>query len=214
MTWLANAAFLEPAPQPFSWRVFLTLLFVLLISAATFAALVRRWTTQRHRVVLSDWAKGRGFHVVPPEQAPALPRNPKTPLRVIRAISDESTWLLEVETDVASAPNWHVLLRNIGREWKPTGLRPAHATMSWLDLFSLSSYPSLGNVERFVVYGTDTQSAEALSKSQIRGLLPRDVGLLLHGPWLILDFSDRKFDPIEFDRMTALAEQLAAHLPM
>jgi hypothetical protein len=214
MTWLANAVPLNPAPQPFSWRVFLTLLFVLLISAATFAELVRRWTTHRHRVVLSDWAKGRGFRIVSPESAPALPQNHKTPLRIVRAISDDSTWLLEVESDVASAPHAHVLLRKIDREWKPTGLRPAHATRSLLDLFSMSSYLSLGNVERFVVYGTDTKAAVTLSKSQIGGLLPRDVGLLLHETWVLLDFSDRNFDPIEFDRMTALMEQLIPHLPM
>jgi hypothetical protein len=213
MTWLANVVPDSVAPQPFSWRIFLTLLLVLLISAATFAALVRRWTTQRHRIVLSDWAKGKGFHLASPELAPPLPQNPKTPLNVIQAITDEMTWLLEVQSADESAPRWHVLLCKIDREWKPTGLRPTHDARSLIDLFSLSSYPTMGNVERFVVYGTDTRAASSLSKSQIRGLLPRDIGLLLHDQWLILDFSVRPFDPIEFDRMTALMEQLVAHLP-
>ncbi len=96
---------------------------------------------------------------------------------------------------------------------RPTGLRPTHARRSILDLFSLSSYPALGNIDRFVVYGTDAQAAGSLSKSQARALLPPDVGLLLDDGWMMLDFSERPFDPIEFDRMTALAEQLVAHLP-
>jgi len=48
----------------------------------------------------------------------------------------------------------------------------------------------------------------------LRSLLPPDVGLLLHGRHLVLDFSDRPFDAIEFGRMLALADQLAARLPV
>ena len=41
----------------------------------------------------------------------------------------------------------------------------------------------------------------------------RTPGLLLHGQHLVLDFSSRPFDRLEFTRMIALAEQLLAHLP-
>jgi hypothetical protein len=47
----------------------------------------------------------------------------------------------------------------------------------------------------------------------LRALTPPNVGLLLHGQRLILDFSHRPFDEIELTRMTSLAEQLVAHLP-
>ncbi|HEX8524664.1 MAG TPA: hypothetical protein VF669_20575 [Tepidisphaeraceae bacterium] len=213
MIWLANAVPQTLEPQPFSWRVLVTLLLVLVLSAVTFTALVRRWTTQRHRIVLSDWAKGKGFRVSAPESAPNLPQNPKTVLRCIRAIGSDNTWLLELFSETTIVARWHVLLRAIEQEWDPSGLRPAHGTRSLLDLYSLSSFPALGNVERFVVYGTESRSARKLSKSALRGLLPADIGLLLHGKWLILDFSARPFDPIEFDRMTAVAEQLVGHLP-
>jgi hypothetical protein len=221
--------------------VLVTLLGVLVLSAATFAALVRRWTTQRGRVVLSDWGKGKDFRIGNPEQAPAVPGSPKAPPRVVRWLHSKETMLLMLEGDAptapparpamidapaqspalpaasltATSPRWHVLVRTLEIEskWMPTGLRPAHASESFLDLYSLSSYPALGNVDRFVIYGTDTLAARTLSHSQARGLLPADIGLLLLEKKLILDFSERPFDPIEFDRMLALADQLVAHLP-
>ena len=47
----------------------------------------------------------------------------------------------------------------------------------------------------------------------LRSLLPADVGLLLIGRQLLLDFSDRPFDSIEFGRMMSLTDQLVKHLP-
>ena len=46
------------------------------------------------------------------------------------------------------------------------------------------------------------------------GLLPADVGLLLYGPRLVLDFSGRPFDTIEFERMIVVAKQIVDHLPL
>ena len=46
------------------------------------------------------------------------------------------------------------------------------------------------------------------------GLLPPDIGRVLRGQHLVLVFSSRPFVPIVFDRMLALAAQLAAQLPM
>jgi hypothetical protein len=109
--------------------------------------------------------------------------------------------------------NWHVLIRPIEADWLPTGARPAQARASLLDLFSLASFPLLGNSERFVIYGADSAAARALAGSSARALLPPDIGLLLHGRHLLLDFSARPFDAIEFDRMIALADQIVAHLP-
>jgi hypothetical protein len=71
----------------------------------------------------------------------------------------------------------------------------------------------LGAGERYLVVGVDKSAARVLARSSIRGLLPADVGLLLHGRELLLDFSTRRFDEIEFGRMIALADQLVANLP-
>ena len=61
--------------------------------------------------------------------------------------------------------------------------------------------------------GTDSAAARVVSKSMLRSLLPADLGLLLHGRRLVLDFSDRPFDAIEFGRMLALADQLVTRMP-
>ena len=45
-------------------------------------------------------------------------------------------------------------------------------------------------------------------------LLPPDVALIVTGNRLILDFSTRHFDEIEFDRLIQLAEQLAPRLTL
>ena len=107
---------------------------------------------------------------------------------------------------------WNVLVRNLDADWRPTGLRPVAATASVLDLFSLSSFPTMGT-ERFIAYGTDSAAARAVTRSMLRSLLPPDVGLLLHGGQMVVDFSARPFDAIELSRMVALADQLATHLP-
>jgi hypothetical protein len=98
--------------------------------------------------------------------------------------------------------------------WPATGLRPAIHTASIIDLFSLSSFPSLTPGGRFMLFGSAQRAAEALAQSPARALLPPDVGLLLSGEYLILDFSSRPFDEIEFDRMIDLAKQLAGRLPV
>ena len=112
-------------------------------------------------------------------------------------------------------PRWHVLVRELpAGNWPMTALRPVSAKVSLIDQFSLASFAGMGEVERFVIYGADSTAARLLSSSQARALLPPDIGLLLSGTRLALDFSTRPFDPIELGRMTALADQLVAHLPV
>ena len=72
----------------------------------------------------------------------------------------------------------------------------------------MTSFPSLGATQRFVVFGGDAEAARALSETA-PACSPPDVGLLLHGEFLILDFTSRHFDQIEFERMIDLAEQLS-----
>ncbi|HEV2295646.1 MAG TPA: hypothetical protein VGR35_17495 [Tepidisphaeraceae bacterium] len=203
------------------WTVLVVLVFVLALSVLMFVALVRRWTHSRIWVSISDWAHARGFRASVKE-CPAPP--PLDALRNTRmlsqvCVSDGTSSLMRLkvlgETSGSQQPNhWHVLVRQIESPWQPTALRPASAPSSLLDLFSLTSFPLMGETQRFVVFGTDSSPARKLSKSRVRALLPPDVGLLLHGSHLILDFSQRPFDEIEFDRMIALAEQLVANLPV
>jgi hypothetical protein len=93
-----------------------------------------------------------------------------------------------------------------------TALRPTSHTSSIIDLFSMSSFPSLGATQRFVIFGADGAAARSLSDSTAAALLPPDIGLILHGMFLILDFTSRPFDQIEFGRMIDLADQLAPRL--
>ena len=218
-----HLARLVPIPG-FSWVVVLVLLAVIGLSVGVFVVLVVRWTSKRSWVEISDWARERGFRVTSRESAAPAPldRVRRAELRATTCATNKQTTLVRLEstppfgTDPAAsaAPaRWHALVRNIESTWQPTGLRPAPAPRSLLDLFSLSSFPLMGETQRFVVYGTDSGPARKVSKSNLRGLLPPDIGLLLHGQHLVLDFSGRPFDAIEFDRMIALADQLVLHLP-
>jgi hypothetical protein len=217
-------------PSPWiSVEVLVTLFVILAASAATFWALVRRWESHRQWLALAEWAKdhdmgscGQDPTELPPPLDTLAARQPVVRL----CIGNDKTTLMQFQTTplaqqpggppVASGPAiWNVLLRKLDSPaWRPTGLRPTAINPSLLDLFSLAGFPQLGPTDRFTVFGTDSADARALSNSMTRSLLPPDVGLLLFGTHLILDFSDRPFDEIELDRMLALAEQVAEKLPM
>ena len=218
-----------PQPPTFSPLVLFTLALVAAASSAVFWLLVRRATSHRQWVAFSDWARERRFRFrrAGPDAIPApfdsLRTTPDSPALSVRlSLGKGPTQLVQLEATApvaavsASAPRrivWNLLIREIPSDWPPTGLRPATATSSVLDLFSLSSFPSLGATDRFVAYGTDSAAARVVSKSMLRSLLPPDVGLLLHGRRLVLDYSDRPFDAIEFGRMLALADQLVGKMP-
>lgn len=236
----------------FSFLTLLALAGVLGMSWLTFWLLVRRATSHRTWVALSDWARSRGFRYHPlgmregnagsrgaadtgPPPAPfpfsTLPAaRPAVRLWLTSATAD----LLQLQAPDATAPaattsdgqkagaagatlqpprTWHALVRQVEATWPPTALRPAARKESLLDLFSLASYPSMIASERFVIFGTDSAAARSVARSSLPALLPPDIGLLLHGRVLVLDFSARPFDTIEFDRMLALAQHLTAHLP-
>jgi len=201
----------------------LTIVLILIASVATFWILIRRWTTERRRTALKEWARPANFTISFLEDRPDIPV-PLTPLaqpgsHVNLRLQNQTTDIVQLETTdppagQAQGPfRWNLLVRKIETPWRATGLRPVAHRVSALDFFSLSSFPSLGETDRFVVFGTDSTAARSLSKSMGRALLPPDVGLLLSGSHLILDFSTRPFDTIEFGRMMALADQLAGKLP-
>lgn len=207
----------KPVPGlGFSWLVLVTLLLVLTVSVVVFVWQVRRWTTNPGWRALLDWSRERGFRLSRPEAPAGEPFDIFPMSRVTTLLESDTTRVMQLELTAADGvepSRWHVLVRQIGSAWPPTGLRPANQKASLLDQFSLASYPRMGEVERFVVFGTDTESARVLSKSEARALLPPDVGLLLAGRYLALDFSTRPFDDIELGRMVALADQLVQRLP-
>jgi len=212
----------------FSWGVLFTLLLLFGVSAAVFVWQVRRWTLQPGWRALLDWSRERGFKLSRPLAAAREPFDRFDGARVMTMLESGETRAMQLEVPPAAATpqgagagaaavepsRWHVLVRQISSAWPATGLRPAHLPASLLDQFSLSSYPRMGETDRFIVFGTDSAAARILSKSHARALLPPDIGLLLHGRHLMLDFSTRPFDGIELGRMVALADQLVRHLPV
>src|SRR4051812_13362757 len=190
-------------------------------SLLMFAVLARRWTSHRLCVELQDWSRESGYHLARTENAqvpPPLSQLTKLSPRVRWMLSNEDTSILQLETEpIAPAAGsskeavgrWHVLVRATRSSWIPTGLRPTNQSSSLLDLFSLSSFPSARGTDRFTVYGSESIESRRLGDSPAAALLPPDLGLLLHGEHLLIDFSARPFDPIEFGRVIALADQLA-----
>jgi hypothetical protein len=210
-------------PLTFSWAALWSLLLSLAASGATFAWLCRRWTTDRPRSALADWARARRFRVdrPPVAQLPAgltalLAADPRVELALLRgpvAVVRLST----AARPGGPRPTWNLLVRstpaNPGTDL--SGLRPAAAAhgASILDLLpSLGGYPSLLPPERFVACATSAAAARRIANSPARGLLPHDVGLLWQPTAVVLDFSGRPFDGVEVDRMLAIAEQVVGHL--
>jgi len=227
---LAVAEYNLEAPR-FSPVVLLTLLVLFGVSAAVFVWQVRRWTLQPGWRALLDWSRERNFKLSRPQSPPREPFDRFDGARVMTMLQSGETRAMQLQVPPASAGSaaqggagagaapvdpsrWHVLVRQIGSAWPATGLRPSHLPASLLDQFSLSSYPRMGETDRFIVFGTDSAAARILSKSHARALLPPDIGLLLHGRHMVLDFSTRPFDGIELGRMVALADQLVRHLPV
>ncbi len=218
-----------PGPEPqFSMYVFTVLLLVVGASVVMFWWLAVRWTVRRHWAATAEWARTQGMTLrsvdydaresidLPEVLADVQKLNPD-----VRAmLQDERRTLLRFITpttphsqQIHSPSTWHVLLLKLEVTWPATALRPAANHVSLVDLLPLTSFPSLTSNERFVVFGTDTRSARQIANSSALTLLPADVGLLLIGPFLILDFSTRPFDTIEFGRALALAEQIVSFLP-
>jgi len=197
-----------------------TLILILGASVWVFAALVRRETKNRRALALAQWARSRNLRWADGQAnlsaLDALQRfNPK-PRSVLRG---ENLTLVQFETAettidsaVIAARRWNLIFRTLKTAWPATALRPTAHTISAADLFSLSSYPSLMPTQRFMIFGVESRAARALAESTAPALLPADIGLVLFGNHLILDFSARPFDEIEFDRLIDLCEQLAPRL--
>ena len=215
----------RPLIAPLLSLEILALLGVILFgSALTFSILVRRWTTQRHRVAMSEWGRQRGFRL----EIAADVRTFGAPLNVLGGynpqpavcLDDGRTRILAVVADPPARPDglpgtgqvtWRLLLRRIEPTLRPAGLRPTGARHSFLDLFSLSSFAA-GGTERFMLFAADSEAAREFPTHAVQSLTPGDVGVLVQDGAMVLDFSSRPFDDLEFNRMNALADQLSQKL--
>jgi hypothetical protein len=209
---------------PFSYWTLLGLLLVLLASSAMFWLHVQRWTFNRNWVALGDWANRNGFKLYRAKRAKVpepLSELTLPPPHGLVAMMGKRAQLLQMDTPSdpkargSGAPQrWNVLVRQIESDWPTTALRPATHERSLVDLFHLASFPALLSSDRFTVHGADAAAARAVVASMLMALLPHDLGLVLQGRHLILDFSTRPFDGIELSRIVSLTDQLMAHLPV
>ena len=153
----------------FSWLVLLTLLLVLGVSVVTFIWQMRRWTTHQGWRALLDWSRERGFKLSRPDKPAGEPFDRLPEARVMTLLESGPVAGMQIVTASPAAPNrparWHVLVRQLQSSWPATGLRPAAAPGSLLDHFSLSSFPRMGEVERFVVFGTDHTGKDIFSRT-------------------------------------------------
>ncbi len=87
------------------------------------------------------------------------------------------------------------------------------ASVSLIDRFDmLSRSRSSPAMSVSLAFGVDSLAARRVADA-MRTLLPADLGLLIYHRSMIIEFSARHFDAIEFDRMIALSDQLVRHLP-
>lgn len=181
-----------------------------------------RWTRYRRLYHLKDWCGARGLRLVRDSDAfPPLPPpldRPDAPLRIRWLIRDDDNkpeddriTLLRAQID---ASTYNLLVLRVSQDpWPATALRPSARPDTIIDRLKLFSYPSTMGVERFTLLGERPGPAKKLNESPARGLLPADIGLMVSGKLLILDFSSRPFDQLEFDRMIMLGRQVARSVP-
>jgi hypothetical protein len=103
---------------------------------------------------------------------------------------------------------WHILVQTLDKYSTPIALRPVNAEASLIDLMKLQLFPKLSSSVRFAVFGLRAIETRELANGPARALIPPDIGLIRNADQLILDFTARPFDTVEFSRMLAVADQL------
>src|SRR3954454_2282833 len=124
------------APPKFSLGVFLTLVVVIAAGSVVFFFLTHRWTLDRRRAALADWAGEKRFRYLESARAqlPAAFGNlASLGARVDLVFIRGPVSILQMTT--IAQPNsrelrWHVLLREMDRAWTPAGLRPVNQAAS------------------------------------------------------------------------------------
>lgn len=202
--------------MPYTWTVPLTLTAVLLASAWMVSKLVTRHTAGRAAFSLWEWGVNKRFRRRPPGivTVDALDEIRDYALRANEhwQSHDGLTSIYRLQTvsrgDVVQ--HWHALVRTVEQYSTPIALRPAGAPHSLVDLMHLTLFPKLSSQTRFAVYGLRATDARELAGGAARALLPPDIGLIRNADAVILDFTARPFDPVEFSRVCAIAEQIVA----
>ncbi len=177
------------------------------------AQLLRRHTGGRERFAMWEWSINRRFK-----------RGRSGPITIdgmddldqtLRAVEyyhtrdgDRSIVKLHSFDSDGTVRTWHLLVQQVESLSTPIGLRPTGASVSMIDLMGLQLMPKLSNETRFAVYAVRAIDARELAFGPARALLPPDIGLIRSSDQAILDFTSRPFDPTEFDRMIAVAEQI------
>jgi hypothetical protein len=208
---------------------------VLATSLVMYWLIVRYWTSRRQWVSLAQWSRESGFRLRParrdvlPEPLVALVRSDA---QVRFHLCDERHTIVQFETEPLAAtaattasqpqpqpqpqpppppprPWWNVIIRHRPGTGPIAGLRPAAQRTRLIDLLPLSKFPAMTLGDRFIVYAEDARAARELAESPLPSLLPPDMGLILFENHVVLDFSTRPFDPIEFGRLISLSDQLA-----
>lgn len=198
------------------WTTPAVLIVVLAIAAEMVRRLIHRHTIDQRSFSLWEWSVEKRFRRLPPAVVTidALDEIRDYALRANDHFRsrDGQTSIYRLQTvsrgDVVQ--HWHVLLRTVEQYSTPIALRPVGAQHSLVDLMHLTLFPKLSSQNRFAVYGLRATDARDLANSAARALLPRDIGLIRNADAVILDFTARPFDPVEFSRMCAIAEQIVA----
>jgi len=161
--------------------------------------------------MLEDWADERGYTVLEP-QLESLPHA----LERLRTINPTIESILRKKGDTLlrfrigenATFFWHLLVRATHDAHPAAALISATARQNAAELFQLSAYPAVLSNDRFTVWANESRAARMMADAPTRGLLPADISYLTVGNLIILDFTPRPFDPIEFDRMITVMEQI------
>jgi hypothetical protein len=200
---------------PLSVPILLVLLAIAIATVAVTLVLSLRWTRYRRYFQLVEWCKPRRLRLIRrradvPALPPPLDRLAGKPnFRVRWMMHGVEGGVMLVRADLADR-TVNFLSRSVAADGPLAALRPSMHAHALADELGLFTYPSTRGVERFTLHGEEPARARRLNESQAAGLLPRDIGLIVGRGQLVLDFSSRPFDQLEFDRMMGLADQLVA----
>ncbi|MGA2229320.1 MAG: hypothetical protein ABSH22_00195 [Tepidisphaeraceae bacterium] len=213
----------QTLPAALSGTVLAVLAVMLAASVAVFSLLARQIARKHQESVIRQWARLHGGHLI---ESPWR-GEPPLPLKRLEAFHPRASitivgpnWALaELTTDSppeaqGNVPRWRIMAMqsDLLESCPPTGLRPVSHAVSFVDLFSLSSFPSLSAPEQFVLFGCEAAFASAFAsvfaELPARNLLRSDVGVLVCGRAIWLDFSSRLMSTEEFERMLQLGRQL------
>lgn len=203
------------------WPPVIPLLVSLMLgaSAAVYAMLARRWTTWPRREDLRHWSWRNGMRLREGWRA----RRPRAldafgPYRTIVSLHDRRTTVLRVECPPAHRPPappavWNIAVHRLRDDWPTACARPATRRACLFDRLLVDGMYATWSSDGRPMHGRLCLPTRAMKHSGACELLPGDVAILLHGPWLMLDFSSRPFDELEVGRMRLLVERVAQCLP-